>query len=166
MGIVSMFDKTLGGVFKSLPSLPENAKETLAKVWPWLALVGGVLQLVGAWGLYDLTRTVNKLNDFVNSFSAFTNTSLGLSSTDKLWLWAGIVLLAVQGVIMLVAFPALQGRKRKGWEWLYLALLIDLVYAVVTIFIVDRGAGTFVMNLIEASIGFYLLYQVKEKFVK
>ena len=75
-----------------------------------------------------------------------------------------MVVLVVEGVLFLLAFPKLQKRERKGWDLLFLAALLNVAYSVLTIFIDGRGFGSFLVNLVGSAIAFYLLFQVKSKF--
>jgi O-antigen/teichoic acid export membrane protein len=63
-----------------------------------------------------------------------------------------------------MAVSPLMKRLRRGWDLLFLSALINLVYAVVTIFIDSRGIGSFFLSLLSSAIGFYLLFQVRSKF--
>lgn len=154
-------------VFKGLPSLSSTAKESLAKFWPWLALIAGLLQLLAAKWLYDVTRWASSLNDLANSLAIYyTNTAVGPTSFDKNVIYFGIIMLVVDAVILLMAFPHLKKRARRGWDLLFLASLINLVYAVLQLFRYHGGFGSFLGSIIGSAIGFYLLFQVREKFSK
>jgi len=136
MSAVTKLEKQIGGLFKGAPALPENGKEGLVKAWPWIALIFGVLQLLAAWGLWELTRRSERLIDTLSMY--YTNGSYGLSSFDKTMVYVGIVVLLVDAVI--------------------------LGYSIVTLFIDDRGVGSFIFSLLTSAIGFYLLFQVREKY--
>ncbi len=165
MGALQTVENKLNEVFKGLPPLSEKAKESLVKAWPWIALIFGVLQLLAAWALWGLTNVAERLTDYANTLSTYyTGQSLGLSAADKTIIYLGLAVLVVDAVILLMAFPQLQKRTRRGWDLLFLGSLLNLVYAVVTLFIDARGAGSFIFNLLGSAIGFYLLFQVREKY--
>lgn len=161
MELVKTAEKSLGDLFKSAPKLPNSAKETLVKVWPWLAVIFGALQLFAAWGLYDLTRTVSR---FATYFGTLLNTSIGYSAKDKFFIYTGIIVLLVDAAIMLMAYPKLVKRQKSGWDLLFLGSLLNVAYSVVNIFISGRGIGDFLMSLLGSVVAFYLLFQVKEKY--
>lgn len=164
MSSIKKIEDKMAASFKDLPHLPESSRKGLADIWPWLALIGGILQLVVAFGLWQLTRVVGAYTDLANSLAAYTGQTVGLTSTDKMVIYLGIVILLADAVILLMAFPKLQQRLRAGWDLLFLAALVNLAYAVVTIFIDGRGLGSFIMSLVGSAIGFYLLFEVREKF--
>lgn len=158
-------ENSMADLFKGLPSLSNETKETIAKIWPWLALIGGVVQLLAAWGLWRLANLANQLTDVANIYSTYvTGYSVGPSAFDKTLLYAGILMLVVDAVILLMAFPLLQKRASKGWHLLFLASLINVGYAVVQLFTYNQGIGSFIMSLIGSALAFYLLFQVREKF--
>lgn len=165
METVKKLETKLEDVFKDLPPLPAKAKETLAQIWPWLALISGVLQLAAAWALWRLTRVVDAINDLANYYSTYyTTTRVGLSAYDKTVIYLGIAVLVADAVILLMAFSPLKARSKKGWDLLFLGALLNVGYSVVSIFINGRGVSSFIFSLIGSAIGFYLLYQVKDKF--
>lgn len=164
MGLVKKAEDSLEGVFKGLPPLPEGGREGLAKAFPWIALVFGLVQLFVGFGLWDLARTAERLNDIANSFYQYTGTRVGLSSTNKMFIYLGIIILIVDAVILLMAVSPLMKRLRRGWDLLFLSALINLAYAIVSLFIHDRGIGSFLGSLLSSAIGFYLLFQIRSKF--
>ncbi len=165
MEIVQRADAKLSGVFKGMPPLSNDAREGLAKAWPWIALVFGILQLLAAYSLWRLTQYVSILNDLAQSLGTYSGYNVGISSFDKIMIYLGVIVLALDAVILLLAFPKLRARQRAGWDLLFLGVLLNVVYAVVVLFVNGRGVGSFIMNLIGSALGFYLLYQVKDKFV-
>ncbi len=165
MAALAGLEKSLEGVFKDVPHIPESGRKTLADIWPWLALIGGILQLLAAWGLWRLASYTSALYDYANSLSvAFTGKAVGPTSTDKMVIYLGVAVLAVEAVILLLAFPKLQKKQKAGWDLLFLGAVINVVYGVVQIFTYNRGIGSFVGSLIGSAIGFYLLFEVRSKF--
>lgn len=165
MEIVHKIEKSLEQPFKALPSLPNDTKKGLASIWPWLALIAGVLQLLATWSLYTFARDVNRWVDVANEWSVAFGGGRVANSGFTVWVWIAIVVLAVDAIILLVAFPKLQKKQKSGWDLLFLAALINVVYGVVSLFIDGRGgAGSLLFSLIGSAIGFYLLFQVREYF--
>lgn len=163
MEVVKKLEKQLGDLFKDLPALPKNVKETLATVWPWVALVFGVLQLAGAWQLWRLFDRAQPYLDLANQYSQYyLGQSIGYSGFEKTMIYLAIAMLVVQGVIMLMAFSPLKSRLKRGWDLVFLSVLISVLYAVVTIFIDARGFGSFIFSMILTAVGLYFLFQLKD----
>lgn len=163
MEMVKKLEKKLGDLYKDLPALPKNVKETLATIWPWVALVLGVLQLAAAWSLWRLFDRAQPLLDLANQYSQyFTGESIGYSSFEKTMIYVAIAMLVVQGAIMLMAFGPLKNRLKRGWDLVFLSALVSVAYAVVTIFIDARGFGSFVVSIVLTGVGLYFLFQLKD----
>lgn len=160
--IVKPFELALLPLFKALPSLPENGRKGLVKIWPWLALVFGVLQLFAVYNLWQLGHQANVWLDYANQLSIATgggvvNSSLGFTY------YLALGAIAVDGVLLLLAFAPLRANKKSGWDLLFLGGLLNLVYGIVMAF--DNaygGASSLIGSLIGSFIGFYLLYQVRD----
>jgi hypothetical protein len=165
MEFIKKIENKLVGINATLPVLPKEAKEWLAKVWPWFALIGGAVQVVAAWFLWDVVRVANnRLDDVNNVYKDLTGHSLhyGYSATDKTIIYGGIIMLLISGVIALMAWPKLKARDSKGWDLLFLALLIEIVYTVYSLIVPERGFGGFISSLIGVAISAYLLFQMRD----
>lgn len=161
MELVKKAETALAGIYKGAPKLSNNTKETLVSVWPWLALVFGVLQLWAAWALWDLTRAVDRVTTYLGTYLGGV---YGYSGKDKFFIYLGLIMLVVDAIILLIAFPKLQKRQKSGWDLVFLGALLNVVYSLVNLFITGRGFSDFIFSLIGSAIGFYLLFQVKEKY--
>ncbi len=161
MELVKKAETALGGVFKGAPKLSNSTKETLVKIWPWLALIFGVIQLFAALALWRLMHVADTITSFygqvLNNYSVY-------SSTDKLFIYLGILLLLIDAIILLMAYPKLAKRQKSGWDLIFLGSLLNVVYSLVNMFIKGRGLTDFLMSLIGSAVGFYLLFQVREKY--
>lgn len=167
MAVLDKAEASLATIFKDLPQLPDSTKEGLAKVWPWLALVGGVIQLFAALALWRLASWADRINEAGDALSAYyTSYAVGPSGLDKTIIYLGAVLLLVEAVLLLMAFSKLQKRQQAGWRLLFVVALLNLAYAVLQIFTFQRGFGSFIFSLIGSGIVFYLLFQIREKFKK
>lgn len=163
MELVRKLETKLAELYKAAPVLPKKAKNIIVEYLPYFVLLGGVLQL---WAGYQIWRYMDRFSqatDILDSFSRYyTNTGIGLSGFDKSILYLGIVALLVEAVLLLMAFSPLQKKLRKGWELLFLVSVLQVLYAVVAIFMRGYGIGDFIANLIGAAIGFYFLFQIRE----
>lgn len=165
MAALRNIENKLADAFKDLPQLPDNSKEALAKFWPWLALIAGVVQLLAALALWRLTNWVERLSDVANELSVYyTGTAAGPSSFDKTIIYLGVLMLVIDAVILLMAYPHLKRRAKQGWDLLFLGTIIYAVYSVLQIFMYQRGTGDFIFGLLGAFVSFYLLFQVRQKF--
>lgn len=145
--------------------LPENNRKTLANALWWLALVGGLLQLYLAWRLWDSSHRVNEVIDYLNSYAA----AYGVDTrADNLGLAFYLVLLTLlaSGALLLLAAPGLKAMKKSGWNLVFYSLLVNLVYGIVTLFTDYGDLGTLFGAALGSLVGAYLLFQVRDHFVK
>lgn len=151
---------------KKAPKLPEDTRKSLAGVMWVLALVGGVAQLYMAWRLWDWGRYADKALDALNSFAA----AYGVETAGKdlgLMFYVGLVTLAVSGALLLLAAPSLKAMKKAGWNLVFYSLLVNVLYGVISLFIDTYGGfGNLLGALVGSLIGAYLLFQVRERFMK
>lgn len=158
-------EKALDDAFKKAPQMPESGRKGLASALPWLTLIAGVLSLLGVWYLYQAVSWVNQWAGYTNSlYSAvgYSNPMTGIG----MMAWVGLILLAGQAVLFLVAFPALRAGKKAGWNLLFYAALVNVIYDVVyNLFgYSSMNIGSLIFSLIGAAVGLYLLFQVRPYF--
>lgn len=125
----------LDELFGKLPKLPKSVTDILVTIAPWLALVFGILGVIGGLSSVGLSP--------VALFGGISNSVTVLV--------AG-VLAIISSVLMLMAFPKLRKRVYKGWELLFWSEVVSTVSVVLSL-----TAATVLFILI----GFYLLFQIK-----
>lgn len=163
--MLEQLEKQIGNLLSGLPQMPENARKTLAQWWPVLGLIAGILQILGALSLWRLSRSLSGWADYANQLSR----SYGLGSTVpdlSIFYWLGLLSLAASGVIMLIAYSHLKAKRKQGWDLLFLSAVINLAYGIFMLFVDNYygGVDTLIGTLISSTIGFYLLFQVKDQF--
>ena len=132
--------KTLEQWFSQAPSLPTNAKETLVKYMPIIALIFGIIGiLLSLAGIAALTvlaplAVATSVHGYGGGFLAAI-----------FWLASSVLLLA--------AYSGTKTRKISGWNMLFWSEVVYLVGSLVSLNILQ--------GIISALIGFYLLYQIK-----
>ncbi|MDQ3123462.1 MAG: hypothetical protein M3Q14_02170 [bacterium] len=158
-------ENKLADLYKGAPKLSESSKETLVKVWPWLALVGGILQVLAAIALYRWAAAASDITSTANDFYRSIGAAPIVEERFSAWLWISLALLAVEGVLLLLAYPKLKRRERKGWDLLFLVGLLQVLYALVSFFVDGRG-GLFSLlwNLLVSAVVFWLLFAVRDKY--
>lgn len=132
----------IGGYYKNLPDLPKGGRDVIVSIVPWLAIIFGVLGVIGSivgLGLFT----------FLAPFALLS----GVQAVNH-----GIVLILlglVSSILMVVAFPGTKAHKEKGWKLLYYSEVVSLVSNIVTISLV---------GVLFTLIGFYFLYQIRSSY--
>ena len=157
---VKPIEKALLPIFKSLPDLPEEFRRTLVKLWPILALIFGVLQMIAAVGLWQIG---SQLSGYANELSMSTRYGI-VTGQLGVFYYVGLGVLVLDAIILLMAYPALNARKKKGWDLLFLAALLNVAYSVAMLFgahfsgSINSLFGAF----FGSAVGLYFLFQVRE----
>ena len=157
------FENQLADIFvNKAPKLPQGGKAALVKYLPWISLIVGLLTLYTAWVLWHWAHTVNALVNYANTLSqAFGGTNVA-SNRLSVGIWLGIIVLFVEGLFYLTAFPGLKSHSKSGWYMLYYGALLNIVYGVVVVFTSYGGIGNLIGSLIGSAIGFWLLFQIRD----
>lgn len=141
---LSQLEKTFEEYFgKKAPALPQNIKEIIVKIAPYLSILAAILvvpSLLLLLGIGSLVTSLAPLGG-VSSVGLLPN------------MWLGILLLVPVVILEIMAVPGLFERKINAWRYLYWAQIINAVSSLIQYNIF--GA------IIGLAIGFYLLFQVK-----
>lgn len=151
-------------VKKAPYKLPDNFKKGLVTAMPWLALIGGVLSLLGAWGVYQLVSWVSNWMGVANDLGAAYGYYTGYSASFGPLLWLSLLLLVVEAVVSFTAFSPLKSHKKRGWDLMYWLSLLNVVYAVVYL-IAAPNIMQFIFSLLGSAIGLYLLFQIRSYYM-
>lgn len=130
-------EKELEPIFtKQLPAFPDNIKDLFVKIAPFLAIISVVFGILGA--------------------------GFGLLFAPLMWfsgsLLIGIAMLFLVIMIILdaLAIPGLFAKKMVGWKYMYYAQFVSLIYSLFM--------GSWFSGILGAFIGFWILFQIKEKY--
>jgi uncharacterized BrkB/YihY/UPF0761 family membrane protein len=140
-------EKELEPIFtEKLPAFPENIKDILVQIAPWLALIGAI---IGALSFVTL----------IGAGSFLTVISLGTTSYGgSTWaMWLGIISLGLMTVICGLAFKPLQNKERKAWNYMYWLSLVS--------FVLNLLSGSIFGAIFGAFIGFWILFQVRSRYI-
>lgn len=151
---------------KKAPALPPGGKRALVEYLPWINLVLGVFTLYAAYGLWHWAHIANSLINYANSWSAAYGGPKIATNQMTIGLWLGLVVLIIEGLIYLAAFPATRARKKSGWDLLFYALLINVAYGVIVAFTSYGGIGSLIWTIIGSAIGLYLLFQIRSSYLR
>lgn len=162
-GLETKIDKAV----KDAPfQLPEKSRKAIADKMAIISLVIGVISLFAAYSLWNLARLTNGLVDVTNTLSQYYTGRTAVTSHLTAIVWVGIILLAVEGVLYLAAYPALKAKKKAGWNFLFYGSLVNLAHGIIMLFdSYTGGVGRLLGVLLSSAIGLYFLFQIRSYFV-
>ncbi|HVA11349.1 MAG TPA: hypothetical protein VNG32_04270 [Candidatus Dormibacteraeota bacterium] len=149
---------------KKAPALPAGGKKFLVEYLPWINLILGLISLYTAWVLWHWAHFANSLVNYANSLSAAYGGPVVATNRMTVGIWLGIAVLAVEAILYIAAFPGTRDRKKSGWNLLYYALLINIVYGVLVLFTNYGGVANLIGAIIGSAIGLYLLFQIRSSY--
>lgn len=130
---------SLEDFYKKAPHLPANIREVLVKIVPWIAVIFGVLTVLGGLALVGVSP--------VAMFGGVGNSVFALVS--------GVIAI-VSGVLMVIAFPKLQKHQYAGWRLLFWVEVLNIVSSLLAL-----SVSAVIGAIIGALIGFYLLFEIR-----
>lgn len=160
--IVRPIENALAPFFKQLPALPLNAKRALVKYWPIIALVLGAMQLVAALSLWRLGHAAT---DTANRLMIATG---GVAATPELgmFFYLGLLTLLVDGALLLAAYAPLKARRKRGWDLLFTASLVNVLYGLLLMFDPYYGGFmNFLSPLVGSAIAWYFMFQIRDMYL-
>lgn len=128
---------------KKAPALPQNIKEIIVKLAPYLSILSAIIVIPSILSLFALGSLVTVVAPLggAGAVSQLPN------------MWIGILLLLPVVILEVMAIPGLFARKAVAWRYMYWAQIITAVSSIIQFNIF--GA------IIGVVIGFYILFQVK-----
>lgn len=140
----NQIESALEDIFKKVPALPPNAIDTVVRIIPWLALIFGILGILGAF-----FRGFGILS--VLAPSAVLAGTYPYGRLGIITIIGGLV----ASIMMLIAFPGLKAGKMGGWTLLFWSEVVNAVTSII---------GFSIGSVIGTAIAFYLLFQIKTKY--
>lgn len=167
MSALQPLEKSLDDLFvKQAPALPAGGKKALVQYLPWINLFLGLIALYTAWVLWHWAHLANNFINYANSLSASFGAPPVATNRMSVGIWLGIIILAVEGLLYVAAFPGTRDRKKAGWDLMFYALLVNIVYGVVILFTSYGGVGNLFGTVIGSAIGLYLLFQIRSSYLR
>jgi len=167
MSTLAKLETNLNDLFvKKAPPLPDGGKKALVQYLPWINLFFGVLSLYAVWMLWHWAHFANQIISYTNSLNALYGGPTVSTNRMGFVVWLAMGVLLVEAVLYIMAFPATRDHKKSGWNLMFYAALVNVVYGVVVLFSNYGGVGSLLGSLIGSAIGLYLLFQIRASYLK
>ncbi len=165
MATLSSLEKNLQTIFVGkLPPLSPKGKKMIVKNLPYITVIVGSLTLIAAWSLWHWAHLANNLIKYANDLSRMYGGETISTNRMNATIWLALLVLVVEAVMYLLAYQPTKDRKKAGWNLIFYAALINLVYGVISIFTDYNGFGSFLSVLISTGVGLYLLFQIRDSY--
>ncbi len=145
---MTVLENVLAPIFAKAPHLPESARKGIVSVAPWIALIFGVLGILG-------TLSMGALGSIL-SFSFLSGNIAQLTWTISVL--AG----TLSAILELLAYKPLTVREKKGWNYIFYGMMLMIAAAIIDILF---GYGSDAMQIIFGSIlGLWILFEVRSQY--
>lgn len=151
-------EKTFAELYKNLPHLPPEGRQWLARnVW-WIALVGAV---IGALGIIPLLAVVFGIG-LIASFIAGP-IGIVLSGTLLVAAIISMTYLILFTVITAMAVSPLKNHQKKGWDYVFIIMLLGLVALVLNL-VFAFDVSSLLVGVLSLAIAGYFLFEIRDYF--
>lgn len=167
MSINNQLETSLDSLFGKAPRLSVAAKRSVVSVWPVLAAVLALSQILAVMGLWYLSRSMQEVSRQAVVLKDLIDGPLPTSGqADYMLVYAGMAVLAVSAFLFIAALPELRKRTPRAFFLVAAAIFFNILYGILMLFIEGRGVYGFLISIIGSTAGLYLLYQTKQFFIK
>lgn len=169
MSVIRSIESLLNTLFKNVPELPKEGHRAVADIWPLLAMMLALLQILAVAGLWYLSQSMQIMSQESIHFQGLTDGPLPISTQiDYMLVYSGMGLLILSALLFILASIELKKRTKKAWDLLLMAIIVNLLYGVLLLFIDSDGRGIkgFSVAAVGSLAGLYLLQQTKELYIK
>ncbi|MGB3023833.1 MAG: hypothetical protein WBB39_03445 [Candidatus Saccharimonadales bacterium] len=140
--------------------LPAGVKKWFGNNLWWLAIVGGVLSLLGALSVWNAANMANTVLDAYGDLATPYRQQIGSA------VYVSMATSVVGAALLLLAQGKLKEHRKEGWNLLFYNFLLSLVLSVVSV--VMSGSYALVGGIVGLAIGFviggWLLFQFRSQF--
>ena len=140
---------------ENTPKLPKNFTKPLVEYLPWINLFIGAITLLAAFSLWGAATVTNSVINYSNNLGVST-------TTNKLnaIVWIGLIVLFLEAALFIASFSPTKNKKKSGWDLLFYAAVVNLIYGVVIAFSSLGGVFSLILSIIGTAIGLYFLFQI------
>lgn len=167
MAEVNALENGLDDIFgKKAPQMPDGGKKFFVQWLPVITLAGAILSIIAAWLLWSAVHVTNGYVNLANELSKAYGTGETVSTSYlTFWVWIALAFIIAEAVLYFMAYNPLKAKAKRGWDLLFYASLVSVVYSVVTLFIHGRGVGSMIGGLIGTAIGWWILFQIRPAYL-
>jgi len=166
MSSINKLENKVEGWLKPLPHLPLAGQKWLAEnVW-WIVLVGLILSVIGALILIGALVSILPIILMTSGYAGY----YGGSSYNLFWIVGSLVSLVFMFatiILTAMAISPLRQLKKKGWNLLFITLIVSGLSTVVNA-IINFNLFSFIPSIIFGAIGLaigaYFLYEIRSYF--
>ncbi len=158
MELVHQIEKMTEGWFKQMPHLPKGVRTWLGENAWWLVIIGVV---IGAIGIFSGLALIIGASAVVGMMGMYGMGALvGVALTAA---WVSLAFSAVTVIIEAMAIKPLQNKQKRGWDLVFLSLLLNVAASVISAVMLMNPFGL-VMTALATLVGGYVMFEIRGEF--
>lgn len=158
MELVHKLENTVADWYKGAPHLPPNGQVWLWKnVW-WIVLIGvivAVFSLISILGLLMLALGLS-----AGYAATYGGLDSGFAGLAMISLIVSIIFWVLTIILEAVAIKPLKELQKKGWDLIFIVILLNLAFSVVSLVLSLNIIGL-IFTFIWSAIGAYFLFEIR-----
>lgn len=156
---INNLEVLIGGWYKNAPHLPKKGQDWFAaNVW-WLTLIWVIL---GALGVLATMMLLFFASIALVGFGGFAGGVAASALTIGVIVALAFSLVSI--VVGALAISPLKAIRKKGWTFLFIAVLVDAAARVLQ-FIFDYNIFGLIWNAILIAISLYFIFEIRQYFI-
>ena len=161
MESINKLEQTVAGWLKSLPHLPDKARKWIAtNIW-WLEVICLIIMVFVGLSLIYLLMIAFGISAAVTTAYGVPITYTGLTVFLTI-LSLGLMFVSI--AIMAMAINPLKSLKKRGWDLLFIVLLINCASSLISA-IFSFSFSLLISSAVGIFISAYLLFEIRSYFV-
>lgn len=167
MDILRKFELTLATWYEKTPHLSPGVRKWLAENAWWIVLIGVIFSIMGLLGvaliLGLLLIGINMGLEMTAGLPAGALINATVSGIIIIVTIISLLEFIVQTILMALAISPLQKGDKRGWDLLFLVLVINTVLMVVGN-VISVNIAALAIGLLFAAIAGYFLFELRDRF--
>ncbi len=167
MDQVTKLEVALAEQFNKLPfHLPTDVRAWIATNAWWIIIIGVVASVFSIWGslqvLFFAQSTIDSAYEAARQYGitmpAYSNPMADVS------LWIGIIVFVAVLVLQVKAINPLRSMSKRGWDLVFLSMLISLAGSFLTSVIIGSVLSGLFGLILGIAIGGFFLFEIRSNF--
>lgn len=156
----------IGTIFsRYTPRLSTSTQTVVVRYLPWGVLFITFLSLISVLTLWHSLSAANHYVDIVNGdYRQYQSISTARLDHVSLTAWLGLGFLLLETCTYATAYQGLRRKTAKGWERLFCAFILNLLYGFFIAVSNQGSINSFIGSIIGTSIGLYFMFQIKKRY--
>lgn len=165
MQIFTIIENTLSRIFLGVPALSLAGRQALVRVWPYVAIVAAIVQVIALVVLIGLAVSMQTTTGSVNTYNGVSPEPFsGVSAGEKFVTFSSIAVTTILAVLYFGAVPALIRRRKAGWNIVYTAVSLGFLYNLALLFDKNTESLSSLLAMCGAIVGLYILFQIRDQY--